>query len=102
MPLERVRLESSVFPRIAPCAFFIEYQSIDGASYLSIFIFPFTGEDMAVAGLRGYRGRKGVSGNRLMNPRRGACCCEQCAGEQERDIDVSWKHAVLSYEIGGV
>ena len=45
---ERLRLESPVFPIIVTVTLLAECQPIDGAVY----IFPFTGEDMAVTGLR--------------------------------------------------
>jgi hypothetical protein len=82
---ERVCLESPVFPIIVTVTLLVECQPDDGAVY----IFPFTGEDMAVTGLRRHRWRKGIHGNSSMNRRLGASCYEQCAGEKERDTDVS-------------
>jgi hypothetical protein len=82
---ERVCLESPVFPIIVTVTLLVECQPDDGAVY----IFPFTGEDMAVTGLRRHRWRKGIHGNSEMNRRLGASCCEQCAGEKDRDTDVS-------------
>ena len=74
--------------------------SADGGA---VNIFPFTGEDMAVNGLRRHRWRKGIHGDISMNRRLGASCCEQCAGEkgisreddqtmsgQEPSFDRSW------------
>jgi hypothetical protein len=83
---ERVCLESPVFPIIVTVTLLVEYQRDSGAVYI---IFPFTGEDMAVTGLRLHRWRKGIHGNSPMNRRLGASCCEQCAGENERGTDVS-------------
>lgn len=71
-------------------------KSGEGHIYLSIFIFPFTGEDIAVTGLRGPRWRKGIGRKSLMNRRRGAGGCEPCTGEQERGTDVSQEHVGLS------
>jgi hypothetical protein len=82
---EGVCPESPLFPIIVTVALFVECQPDDGA----VFIFPFTGEDMAVTGLRHHRWRKGIHGNSQMNRRLDARCCEQCAGEKERDTDVS-------------
>jgi hypothetical protein len=48
---ERVCLESPVFPNIVTVPLLVEYQRDSGAVY----IFPFTGEDMAVTGLRRHR-----------------------------------------------
>ena len=45
---QRVCRKSPVFPIVATVTLLIECQPIDGA----IYIFPFTGEDMAVTGLR--------------------------------------------------
>jgi hypothetical protein len=45
---ERVCPKSPIFPIIVTVALFVECQQDSGA----VFIFPFTGEDMAVTGLR--------------------------------------------------
>jgi hypothetical protein len=84
---ERVCLESPVFPIIVTVTLLVEYQRDCGAVYR--YIFPFTGEDMAVTRLRHHRWRKGIHGNSLMNRRLGASCFEQCPGEKERGTDVS-------------
>ena len=82
---ERVCPESTLFPIIVTVAPFVECQPNDDA----IFIFPFTGEDMAVTGLSRLRWRKGIHGNSWMNRRLGASCCVQCANEKEKGTDVS-------------
>ena len=82
---ELLRLESSVFPIIVTVTLLIQCQPIDG----TIYIFSFTGEDMAVTGLQRHRWRKGISGNSQMNRRLGASCCKECGGKKERDTDVS-------------
>jgi hypothetical protein len=82
---ERACLESPIFPIIVTVTLLVEYQRDSGAVY----ILPFTGQDMAVTGLRLHRWRKGIHGNSPMNRRLGASCCEQCAGEKERSTDVS-------------
>jgi hypothetical protein len=64
---ERVCLESPVFPIIVTVTLLVEYQRDRGAVYR--YIFPFTGEDMAVTGLRHHRWRKGIHGNSPMNRR---------------------------------
>jgi len=84
---ERVCLESPVFPIIMTVTLLIEYQRDRGSVYG--YIFPFTGENMAVTRLRHHRWRKGIHGNSLMNRRLGAGCFEQCPGEKERGTDVS-------------
>jgi hypothetical protein len=71
---------------------FVECQPDDNAVY----IFPFTGEDMAVTGLRRHQWRNGIHGHSPMNRRLCASCCEQCAGEKDGDIDVSQEHVGLS------
>jgi hypothetical protein len=81
---ERVCLKSPVFPIIVTVTLLVECQPDDGAVY----IFPFTSGDIAVTGLRRHRWRKGIYGNRPRNRRLGASCCEQCAGEKERETDV--------------
>jgi hypothetical protein len=85
MANERVCPESPIFPIIVTVALLVECQPDDGA----VFIFPFTGEDMAVTGLRRHRSRKGIHGNSQMNRRLGASCCVQCADEKEKGTDVS-------------
>ena len=82
---ELLRLEFSIIPIIVTVTLLIQCQPIDG----TIYIFSFTGEDMAVTGLRRHRWRKGISGNSPMNSRLDVSCCEQCAGGKERDADVS-------------
>jgi hypothetical protein len=82
---ERVCFESPVFPIIVTVTLRVECPQDSGAVY----IFPFTGEDMAVTGLRRHRWRKGIYGNSPRNRRLCASCCEQCAGEKERETDVS-------------
>jgi hypothetical protein len=82
---ERVCLESPVFPIRVTIALLVECQPGDSA----VHIFPFTGEDMAVTGLRHNRWRREIHGNSPMNRRLSASCCKQCAGEKERDTDVS-------------
>jgi hypothetical protein len=84
---ERACLESPVFPIIVTVTLLVEHQQDSGAVYR--YIFPFTGEDMAVTRLRHHRWRKGIHGNSPMNRRLGASCCEQCTGEKERGTDVS-------------
>jgi hypothetical protein len=69
---ERVCLESPIFPIIVTVTLLVECQPKDGAVY----IFPFTGEDMTVTGLRRHRWRKGIHGNNPMNRRLGASCYE--------------------------
>jgi hypothetical protein len=81
---ERVCLESPVFPLIAAIALLVERQADDGAVY----IFPFTGEDMAITRLRGRRWRKRIHRNSPMNRRFGASCREQRANEQDGATDV--------------
>lgn len=61
--------KSPVFPWIATVAPFVECQPNDDA----VLIFPFTGENMAVTGLRHNRGRKGFRGNSPLNRRPDAC-----------------------------
>ena len=82
---ERVCLESPVFPPVVTVALLVKCQPDDGA----INIFLFTGEDMAVTGLRRHRWRKGIHGHISMIRRLGASCCEQCAGEKERAISLT-------------
>jgi hypothetical protein len=82
---ERRCPESPVFPIIVTIALLVECQPGDSA----VRIFPFTGEDMAVTGLRPHRWRRGIHGNSPMNRRLSASGCEQCAGEKDRTIEVS-------------
>ncbi len=83
---EQLRLDSPVFPIIVTVTLLVECQPDNGAVYM----FPFTGKDMAVTGLRRHRWSKEIHGNSpMMNRRIGASCCEQRAGEKERDTDVS-------------
>ena len=81
---ERLCLESPTLPLIATIALLIQYQPHHG----SVFIFPFTGEDMAVFELRSLRRRKGIQGHGPMNRRLIASCHEHGAGEKERSNDV--------------
>jgi hypothetical protein len=62
----------------------VEYQPDSSAT--AIDIFPLAGEDMAVTGQGCARWSMGITGNGLMVATSG---CEECASEQERDIDVS-------------
>jgi hypothetical protein len=80
-------LESPLLPVIASVSLPIECHSIDGT--IRIDIFPFTGEDMAVTGLRARRWRRGIYQNGLMHYRLGASCGKQCGGKKKRDRDVS-------------
>ena len=82
---EQVCLESPVFPIIMTIALLVECQPNGSA----VNIFPLTGEDMEVSGLRLHCWWKAIRGNSLMNRRLGASCFEQCAGEKERGTDVS-------------
>ncbi len=82
---KRLCLESPTLPLIATIALLVQYQPHHG----SVYIFPFTGEDMAVFGLRDLRRRKGIQGHGLMNRRLIASCSEYGAGEKERGNDVS-------------
>jgi hypothetical protein len=80
-------LEAPILPVIATVPLSVECHSIDGT--ICIDIFPFTGEDLAVTGLRARRWRREIHGNSLMNHRLGASCGEQCGSKKERDRDVS-------------
>jgi hypothetical protein len=82
---ERLCLKSSAFPFIGAIALLVECQQDNSA----VFIFPFTSEDVAVTGLRPHRRGKGIKGNSPLNRRLGASRCDQCAGEKERETDVS-------------
>ena len=77
---ERICLESPVFPIVVTVALRIMCQP----SHSAVDIFPFTGEVMAVIGLRRHLWRKGVHGHSPVNRRLGAGCCEQYADEKER------------------
>jgi hypothetical protein len=83
---ERMGLESPVLPIVVTVALLVECQQDSGAAYI---IFPFTGEDMAVTGLRRHRWRKGIHRTIPLNRRLGATCCEQYADEQERGIALT-------------
>jgi len=80
-------LESPILPVITTGSLPIECHSIGGT--ICINIFPFTGEDTAVTGLRARRWRRGIHGNGLLNHRFGASCCKQRGGKKEGDCDVS-------------
>jgi hypothetical protein len=82
---ERLCLESPIFPLIVTIALFVERQQDSG----SVYIFPFTGEDMAVTGLRHNRGRRGIRGHSLLNRRPGACRHKDCGGEKDRNSKIS-------------
>jgi hypothetical protein len=82
---ELVCPKSPVFPIIATVALLVECQPNDGA----VLIFPVTGEDMAVTGLRHHKGRKGIRGNNPMNRRPGACHYKYCGGEKDRNNKIS-------------
>jgi len=87
---EFICLESPILPVIATVPLPIECHSIDGTTCIDIF--PFTGKDMAVNGLRARRWRRGIHGNGLMNHRLGASCRTQRGGKKEWDRDVPWEH----------
>jgi hypothetical protein len=77
--------KSPVFPSIATVALLVECQPNDGA----VLIFPFTGEDMAVTGLKHTRGRKGIRGISSLNRQPGACRYKYCGGEKDRNNKIS-------------
>jgi hypothetical protein len=77
--------KSPVFPIIATVALLVECQPNDDA----VLIFPFTGEDMAVTGLRHHRGRKGIRGNIPMDHRPGARRYKYRGGEKDRNNKIS-------------
>ena len=60
---ERICLESPVFPIVVTVALLIKCQP----SHSAVDIFPFTGEVMAVIGLRRHLWRKGVHGHSPVN-----------------------------------
>jgi hypothetical protein len=66
-------------------ALLVECQQNSGAVY----IFPLTGEDMAVTGLSRHRWRNGIHGTIPMHRRLGTSCCEQYAGEKKRGISLT-------------
>ena len=72
MTNERLCFESSIFPIIMTISLLVECQQ----DYGTVGIFPFTGEDMAVTGLRLHRWGKGIRGNIPMNRWLDASCCE--------------------------
>jgi hypothetical protein len=84
---ERICLEAPILPVIATVSLPVECYSIDRT--ICIDIFPFTGEDMAVTGLRARRWRREIHGNSLMSHRLGASSGEQRGNNKERECDVS-------------
>jgi len=52
MPIEDLRLKMAILPGIGPVPLFVQPQSEDGA----IFIFPFPGQQAAIAHVAGHRG----------------------------------------------
>jgi len=84
---ECICLEAPILPVIATVSLPVECHSIDGT--ICINIFPFTGEDMAVTGLRARRWRREIHGSSLMSHRLGASCGEQHGNNKERGRDVS-------------
>jgi hypothetical protein len=87
-------LESPVLPVVATVSFSIERHSIDGT--ICIDIFPFTGQDTAITGLRTLQWKGGIHGNGLRNYRLGASCCKQREGKKKKDRDVSYEHIGIS------
>jgi predicted kinase len=69
---EGVGLEPPLLPVILAIALLVERQKDHGA----VFIFPFTGENMAVTRLRADRWRRKIRGISPMNRRPSASGCE--------------------------